>query len=83
MTKCKKNIGLNVYSRKDGRYEVRVLDTRYTSDGKKNTRAFTVTQQKRHWKKPSNFNMKAKTAVTVKEQNKQSLNGWHNGGRII
>ena len=28
MTKCKKNIGLNVYSRKDGRYEVRVLDTR-------------------------------------------------------
>lgn len=50
---------------------------------RKNIRAFTVIQQKRHWKKPSNFNMKAKTAVTVKEQNKQSLNGWHNGGRII
>lgn len=75
MTKCKKNIGLNVYSRKDGRYEVRVLDTRYTSDGKKKYKSFYGDTAEEALEKALKFQYESKNG-SYRQRTKQTVAEW-------
>ena len=75
MTKCKKNIGLNVYSRKDGRYEVRVLDTRYTSDGKKKYKSFYGDTAEEALEKAIKFQYESKNG-SYRQRTNQTVAEW-------